>query len=92
MQKWSLHLLVSTKFGARRTIGIRATVWPTTLWEFQLDILATRVYPESAIRHVEHALAPRGIVVGQTPPSGSRADGSEEIVFYVGKAIVDYCR
>ena len=47
--------------------------------------LREKQLPESAIRHVEHALAPRGIVVGQTPPAGSRADGSEEIVFYVGK-------
>ena len=46
MQKWSFHLLVSTQLGARRTIGIRVPVWPTTLWEFQLDILAMRVYTD----------------------------------------------
>ena len=47
--------------------------------------LREKQLPESAIRHVEHALAPRGTVVGQTPRAGARTDGSEEIVFYVGK-------
>ena len=49
------------------------------------DWLRRRQTPASSIRRIDHAGAPEGMIVRQTPQAGTRTDGGEEIVFYVSK-------